>query len=121
VPQLNFKNAPALTYEQKVSIRLAALWFRSIGERAHLSLVNYELHLAAEAKAQSYHGIAEQVQKTVQLFIDSFGGDLAYFLALQGTTPYAICNTLAERLPEYASYQGEWVLEAGKGPWLAPF
>jgi hypothetical protein len=111
-PQLNFENAPALTYEKEASIRLeeAALWFRTIGERAHLSIVNYELQLAAEANAQSYHGIAERIQNTVQLFMDYFGGDLAYYLALQGATPYAICDTLAERLPEYALYR-EWAPE----------
>jgi hypothetical protein len=50
----------------------------------------------------------ERLRKTVQLFMDYFEGNLAFYLALQGVTPYAICNTLVDRGREYGSYR-EWI------------
>jgi hypothetical protein len=116
-PQLSFEKTGGLTKAQEASIRLeeAVLWYRVISERAHLSLAIYELDLAAEAidhtqtkmTSPQKKAMTEWVRKTAELFMDYFEGDLAYFLALQGITPYAICNTLADRGREYASYR-EW-------------
>jgi hypothetical protein len=76
-----------------------------IAEHAHISLIHYELGLAEEAidhtgtkmTSPQIKALRERARETSQLFMDYFAGDLAFHLALQGVTPYAICSTLVEQ------------------------
>lgn len=81
------QRAPEATDEEQLIVRLeeAACWYRVIDELAYLFI---------RAKRQ--------------LFIDLFGDFLVERLALQGTPPDLICQTMADRSEEYGQYR-KWV------------
>jgi hypothetical protein len=87
------KEGPELNDQQvqQIKIEEAALWFRIVDELAH-----------------RYLGPRRP------LFMDNFEDDLAHILALQGTPPNVVCDTLANRMAEYGPYR-RWIAEAGEG------
>jgi hypothetical protein len=80
------QHAPNLTDEAQLMVRVeeAACWYRVIDELAYLFI-----------RAQR------------PLFIDLFSDFLVESLALQGTPPDLICQTMADRSKEYGQYR-EW-------------
>ena len=78
--------------EDLVRLEEAACWYRVIDELAYRSLRHDER----------------------SLFMDHFQDNLANLLALQGTPPDVICQTMADRTDEYGEYR-KWIPDGDEG------
>jgi hypothetical protein len=87
------QNTTELSDEQETSMKLeeAACWCRIIDELAH-----------------------DFLGQNRSLFMDYFGDNVTEILALEGMPPGLICQTIRERMAEYAQYR-KWIPEGKEG------